>query len=497
MSSELKIATSSKTTIPATQSVGPQAIQKKAVGVIQNMEALEADKEHEAVPVQKKENKTGMPDNLKSGIENLSGMSMDHVKVHYNSSQPAQLNALAYAQGSDIHIGPGQEKHLPHEAWHVVQQAQGRVQPTKQMKAGVPVNDDAGLEHEADVMGAKALSYVHSSINLLTQLRQEPVLKAIVQKQPMIANVIWNRTHVVKEMNNSLFGNSDYLEGEIGLPGELVNGQIIVVEDSDIFISRRGANQEEDSVRSKQRNNEPSFEWIRVIKIKSADVTNLNVYVRAETIRLMRPEEGYDESLGRKKIFISEIDWKDVKIDLAAEKIGEEWVDLGGEEDKDKGEYQCSGDDYNIKDEGVDVANDLKNKEQRRPAPVENQTYSKTFIAHYDDHEPIAIMQLEMRREQKGSDTNHLYVRWLLGSPIRKGGGSALVALAKVEAIKEAEGELRVESARAAEKWYKGQDFRTLYASEHETDYANFGAENPVEPEECGCKFMTWTKTSF
>ena len=37
---------------------------------------------------------------------------MDHVKVHYNSSQPAQLNALAYAQGSDIHIGPGQEKHL-------------------------------------------------------------------------------------------------------------------------------------------------------------------------------------------------------------------------------------------------------------------------------------------------------------------------------------------------------------------------------------------------
>jgi hypothetical protein len=50
-------------------------------------------------------------------------MSMDHVKVHYNSSQPAQLNALAYAQGSDIHVAPGQEQHLPHEAWHVVQQA--------------------------------------------------------------------------------------------------------------------------------------------------------------------------------------------------------------------------------------------------------------------------------------------------------------------------------------------------------------------------------------
>ncbi|HZW23887.1 MAG TPA: DUF4157 domain-containing protein [Gallionella sp.] len=104
-----------------------------------------------------KPNNTGLPDNLKSGIESLSGMSMDNVKVHYNSSQPAQLNALAYAQGTDIHVAPGQEQHLPHEAWHVVQQAQGRVRPTMQLKDGVPVNDDAGLEHEADVMGMKAL----------------------------------------------------------------------------------------------------------------------------------------------------------------------------------------------------------------------------------------------------------------------------------------------------------------------------------------------------
>ncbi|MCG7755868.1 MAG: DUF4157 domain-containing protein, partial [Nitrosomonas sp.] len=115
------------------------------------------------VPAQLKEqssakpNNTGLPDNLKSGIENLSGLSMDSVRVHYNSSQPAQLNALAYAQGTDIHVAPGQEQHLPHEAWHVVQQAQGRVQPTMQMKEGVPINDDKGLEHEADVMGAKAL----------------------------------------------------------------------------------------------------------------------------------------------------------------------------------------------------------------------------------------------------------------------------------------------------------------------------------------------------
>ncbi|HAP61901.1 MAG TPA: hypothetical protein DCR93_21180, partial [Cytophagales bacterium] len=37
--------------------------------------------------------------------------------------------------GTDIHLAPGQQKHLPHEAWHVVQQKQGRVKPTLQPKA--------------------------------------------------------------------------------------------------------------------------------------------------------------------------------------------------------------------------------------------------------------------------------------------------------------------------------------------------------------------------
>ncbi|HEY1255731.1 MAG TPA: DUF4157 domain-containing protein [Terracidiphilus sp.] len=101
----------------------------------------------------------GLPPQLKNGVESLSGMSMDHVQVHYNSAKPAQLNALAYAQGSDIHVGPGQDQHLPHEAWHVVQQAQGRVPATKQLKDGVAINDSKALEHEADVMGIKAMQH--------------------------------------------------------------------------------------------------------------------------------------------------------------------------------------------------------------------------------------------------------------------------------------------------------------------------------------------------
>lgn len=105
---------------------------------------------------QRKANTTGLPDRLKDGIENLSGYSMDSVRVYYNSPKPAQLQALAYTQGTDIHVAPGQEKHLPHEAWHVVQQMQGRVYPTGSIN-GSAINDNTLLEHEADTMGNRAL----------------------------------------------------------------------------------------------------------------------------------------------------------------------------------------------------------------------------------------------------------------------------------------------------------------------------------------------------
>ena len=104
----------------------------------------------------KAENKTGLPDSLKEGIESLSGFDLSGVRVNYNSPKPAQLNAHAYTQGQVIEVAPGQERHLPHESWHVVQQMQGRVRPTMEVN-GVGVNGDRGLEREADAIGAKAV----------------------------------------------------------------------------------------------------------------------------------------------------------------------------------------------------------------------------------------------------------------------------------------------------------------------------------------------------
>ncbi len=100
-------------------------------------------------------NRTGLPDALKPGVEVLSGMSMDDVQVHHNAARPAQLQAHAFAQGSDIDVVPVQDGHAPHEAWHVVQQAQGRVRPTVQ-SGGAARHDDEGLESEADQRGPEA-----------------------------------------------------------------------------------------------------------------------------------------------------------------------------------------------------------------------------------------------------------------------------------------------------------------------------------------------------
>ena len=257
-------------------------------------EPLQRVKEEEEL-LQKKSaqpNRTGLPDHLKTGIESLSGLSMDPVKVHYNSSQPAQLNALAYAQGTDIHLAPGQENHLPHEAWHVVQQARGRVKPTMQMKEGVPVNDDKGLEQEADVMGAKALGATQFvGRKNVGKLDLTPAVPAI-QRKPKLMQVIWDTTHLVREMDGSIFGQGDFEQGEIGAAGELSAGQNLFIDDEDIFFSRRGANQENPERRKQDEVSEPNTPWYRVLQANFKNVEHENVYVRAETIAIENRRQG-------------------------------------------------------------------------------------------------------------------------------------------------------------------------------------------------------------
>jgi Domain of unknown function (DUF4157) len=97
-----------------------------------------------------------LPDDLRFGVETLSGFALDNVRVHYDSAEPSRVGALAYAQGTTIHVAPGQERHLPHEAWHVVQQAQGRVAPLSTQPRAPWLNTESALEQEAETMGVRA-----------------------------------------------------------------------------------------------------------------------------------------------------------------------------------------------------------------------------------------------------------------------------------------------------------------------------------------------------
>jgi hypothetical protein len=98
-----------------------------------------------------------LPEPLKAEVERLSGVAVDDVRVHADSPVPAVLGAHAFTWGRHIHVGPGQQHHLPHEAWHAAQQLGGRVAATE-ARAGVALNADPRLEGEADRMGAAAVT---------------------------------------------------------------------------------------------------------------------------------------------------------------------------------------------------------------------------------------------------------------------------------------------------------------------------------------------------
>ena len=92
---------------------------------------------------------TGLPSALRRQAEGLSGVDLSDVRVHNHSAAPAALGAAAFTRGNDIFLGHEGDRHLAHEAWHVVQQREGRVPATAQV-LGLSANDNPDLEHEAD-----------------------------------------------------------------------------------------------------------------------------------------------------------------------------------------------------------------------------------------------------------------------------------------------------------------------------------------------------------
>ena len=132
---------------------------------------------------------SGLPLAVQAKMEGAMGADFSNVNIHKESASATEVGALAFAQGNDVHFAPGQynpesssgQELIGHELAHVVQQREGRVQPTTQAK-GLPVNDDPGLEAEADEMGKNAVQ-LKVEQNVI-EAYPSTVFPGIIQKVP-------------------------------------------------------------------------------------------------------------------------------------------------------------------------------------------------------------------------------------------------------------------------------------------------------------------------
>jgi hypothetical protein len=128
-----------------------------------------------------------LPEQLRWVLEQLSGYDLSDVRVYRDSPWPARVSARAFTLGSDVHLSSGAEEALEHQAWHVVQQKQGRVRAigTVSLDVGVVgLNGEETLEREAEAMGRMARSLVRCDVHLRERasLRTVPVQRPVVQK---------------------------------------------------------------------------------------------------------------------------------------------------------------------------------------------------------------------------------------------------------------------------------------------------------------------------
>jgi hypothetical protein len=447
----------------------------------QNIHQFKAMAEDHALrtksPVQKKSNNTGLPDNLKSGIENLSGYSMDDVKVHYNSNKPAQLKAHAYAQGTDIHIASGQEKHLPHEAWHVVQQKEGRVRPTLQLK-GIHVNDNTSLEKEADLLGEMALKQSALPTEDKTLKSNANAGLGIIQKKEKLGEVAWDVTHeVLPDKDGSLFGDdSNPFENE-GV--ELNKGDLILVDDELIFQSRRGSNQEVESRRKTDKEGHLKNKWLLLKGVKGKKVSGEG-YIREETINI--------DKTGEKRL-----DIRTGRVDQeTAAKDGDSIHHAWGEASKNrrmstgawdkweksrKEKGKDSSPSWDPIAEGYDVSKELSSSPKEEGAYIEVEEGSNQAIfTAYAGKTPIGIIIVEKWTTRDfplhNDDGNKKwYLKWLVGHPTLKGAGGLLFTDVLKHVKSNGGTGMWVESAPSAVDWYKSKGFKGLDEQNQDEDF--------------------------
>lgn len=104
-----------------------------------------------------------IPEATRYKMERAFQTDFSTVRVH-EGEHATQLGAAAFTQGENVHFAPGRfapesslgRQLLGHELAHVVQQRAGMVRATGDV-AGIPLNDNPGLEAAADSAAAAAV----------------------------------------------------------------------------------------------------------------------------------------------------------------------------------------------------------------------------------------------------------------------------------------------------------------------------------------------------
>lgn len=182
---------------------------------------------------------TALPERLRRVFEQLSGYDLSDVRVYSDSRWPARIGARAFVLGSDIHLSPGAEDALAHEAWHVVQQKQGRVRTTRAsgFDAGVGLNDDPVLEREADTMGlvARGLALRSADLPVTRPLRVVTTPQPVVQRQVTVGgSEVSNAAAFEEQIKTRLYLVSSDVVDFTSIITDMLNEQLVFESWSDV-----------------------------------------------------------------------------------------------------------------------------------------------------------------------------------------------------------------------------------------------------------------------
>jgi hypothetical protein len=320
-----------------------------------------------------------------------------------------------------------------------------------------------------------------------------PLSQATLQRKPREAMVDWQVTHLVRDQGDSLFGDDSedgWRAGELPVEeGELTRGQRILVDDEVIFMSRRGSNQENRERRLGDSTKELKHKWYLVLGVEARDYSTEGVYIRSETIRLAEEPRGEQSPVD--VVEIPEARALGPQVSGRLTEIRDAWthaalkrrrsvnqVKYKGADAADLPDDLSSGWNWDQYDEGEDVAEGMSDPGKREYIKP-NQPTNFTLTATYRDDEfatPIAFIVLEMNTKEnrlfaddfayEPPEENFFYIRWLVGHPTLKGGGSALMHVAKQKsfALQRA---IYVQVAYSAIEWYEKMGFEVAEEGEY------------------------------